>query len=195
MVREDKKSFKEDILKMREDGFSYGEIKQKLGCTKATISYHCNRWSLNDIGLSNKKIENEEIEEIKQYYKTHTAKETSEKFEISISSVKKYSDRKLEILTIEEKKKRNYKHVRTYIQTTKEKAIEYKGGKCEVCGYDKCSWSLDFHHKDPNEKEFGISSAGCKSWKKIKNELDKCILVCKNCHGEIHHEIEQNKIE
>ena len=67
-------------------------------------------------------------------------------------------------------------------------AIEYKGGKCEICGYDKCYDALEFHHLDPNKKDFGISHKGyTRSWVSVKNELDKCILVCANCHREIHH--------
>ena len=70
---------------------------------------------------------------------------------------------------------------------TKLRAIKYKGGKCIRCGYDKCPQSMHFHHldkmkKDPNWKKM-------RTWKfeKIIKELDKCILVCANCHGEIHH--------
>jgi hypothetical protein len=74
----------------------------------------------------------------------------------------------------------------------KTKAIEYKGGKCEKCGYDKCERALAFHHLDPNEKEYSLSRPSI-SWEKMKKELDKCILVCCNCHMEIHDDIEQNK--
>jgi predicted RNA-binding Zn-ribbon protein involved in translation (DUF1610 family) len=70
----------------------------------------------------------------------------------------------------------------------KQLAIEYKGGKCERCGYKKCYDALDFHHCNGN-KEFGISAKGhTKSWEKIRIEIDKCILVCANCHREIHAE-------
>lgn len=65
-------------------------------------------------------------------------------------------------------------------------AIEYKGGKCEICGYDKNRNALEFHHLNPTEKEFDISPAFNKSWESIKPEIDKCILVCANCHREIH---------
>lgn len=69
----------------------------------------------------------------------------------------------------------------------KEMAVEYKGGCCEECGYDRCIDSLEFHHLDPNEKDFGIGSKGyTRSWEKVKKELDKCIMVCANCHREIH---------
>lgn len=66
------------------------------------------------------------------------------------------------------------------------KAIEYKGGKCCKCGYDKCIEALEFHHLNPFEKKFAISGKGhTKSWEKVKEELDKCDLVCANCHREI----------
>ena len=67
------------------------------------------------------------------------------------------------------------------------KAIRYKGGKCVVCGYAKMCRSLVFHHLDPSDKDFEVSSSTASlSWERIKSELDKCILVCANCHGEIH---------
>ena len=74
----------------------------------------------------------------------------------------------------------------------KKQAIDYKGGICVCCGYQKSCWALDFHHIDPSKKDFGISKSGhTKSWDRIKQELDKCILVCKNCHAEIHHGVRE----
>lgn len=66
--------------------------------------------------------------------------------------------------------------------------IEYKGGKCQKCGYDKCQAALDFHHRNPNEKDFPICQRyGSRKFNdKIKKELDKCDLLCANCHREEH---------
>ena len=70
----------------------------------------------------------------------------------------------------------------------KQMSIDYKGGSCSMCGYSKCVAALEFHHLDPTQKEFGIGANGhTKAWDKIKDELDKCILVCANCHREIHY--------
>lgn len=74
-------------------------------------------------------------------------------------------------------------------ERNKKKAIEYKGGKCSVCGYDRYYGSLDFHHKDPSIKEFTVSQGWQCSWDKLKKEIDKCELVCSNCHGEIHADL------
>ena len=70
----------------------------------------------------------------------------------------------------------------------KHKLIEYKGGKCEKCGYNKCEGALQFHHLNPTEKDFTISSKnlGLTDIQEFYNEVDKCILVCANCHAEIH---------
>ena len=63
--------------------------------------------------------------------------------------------------------------------------IDYKGGKCQICGYNKCANALEFHHLDPTLKDFTISG-GTRSFNSLKSEVDKCILVCSNCHREIH---------
>ena len=85
-------------------------------------------------------------------------------------------------------------HVDKNRKNRKKKAVEYKGGKCERCGYDKCIDALSFHHLDPTKKDFGISHKGITmSWNKLKKEVDKCILVCSNCHAEIHAELRENK--
>lgn len=69
---------------------------------------------------------------------------------------------------------------------TKQQCIEYKGGKCSICGYSKSSAALDFHHINPAEKDFQIAKFRSRSFSKIKEELDKCILICSNCHREAH---------
>ncbi|MBP6858411.1 MAG: hypothetical protein KBC33_01105 [Candidatus Pacebacteria bacterium] len=73
-------------------------------------------------------------------------------------------------------------------------AREYKGGKCMFCGYNRCQDALDFHHKDPTKKNFGLSARGLtRSWEKIKEEVDKCILICANCHREVHAGVREIK--
>ena len=64
--------------------------------------------------------------------------------------------------------------------------INYKGGKCQICNYDRCKRVLQFHHIDPELKEFELSNSGTMNIEILKKEADKCILVCANCHGEIH---------
>lgn len=66
-------------------------------------------------------------------------------------------------------------------------ALEYKGGSCQICGYNKCETALEFHHINMAEKEFSIGDAGeTRSWERTRIELDKCVLLCANCHREVH---------
>jgi hypothetical protein len=66
----------------------------------------------------------------------------------------------------------------------KKKIISIKGGECQICGYKKYNGSLTLHHINPTQKEITISKAF--TWSRIVEELPKCILVCFNCHQEIH---------
>lgn len=74
-----------------------------------------------------------------------------------------------------------------YMKRQKIKAVDYLGGECEICKYNKCLSSMVFHHKNPLLKNFNLNGTGlCKSWDKVQKELDKCMLLCANCHFEIH---------
>lgn len=141
------------------------------------------------------KIEKTKINEIQEYYLTHSLEETAKFFKIGKTTVKKYAKKRV-YLTEEEKKANAVVSVFKRRRKVKELAVEYKGECCQHngCGYNKCIGALEFHHLDPNEKDFSLSSDGYSlSWETIKKELDKCILVCANCHREIHEEI-RNKI-
>jgi hypothetical protein len=71
-------------------------------------------------------------------------------------------------------------------QQFKIRAVAYKGGKCVDCGYDEPYPEVfDFHHIDPTTKEFAVFKI-IKSWKKTVVELDKCELLCANCHRKRH---------
>lgn len=71
-------------------------------------------------------------------------------------------------------------------------AIEYKGSKCQICGYDKYPGALELHHINKSDKSFGISDKEyTRSWEKVREELDKCVLLCANCHREVEGGIEK----
>ena len=81
--------------------------------------------------------------------------------------------------------------VKKWRQVTKQRLIDAFGGKCSVCGYDKCNEALEFHHIEPTEKEFSFCNVMAKpqSWDKIVKEIRKCVCLCSNCHREIHYGI------
>lgn len=61
-------------------------------------------------------------------------------------------------------------------------AIKYLGGKCKKCGWCGNQAALQFHHINSAKKDFVIGNVANKSWDVIKRELEKCILLCANCH-------------
>jgi hypothetical protein len=75
----------------------------------------------------------------------------------------------------------------------KQRCVDYKGGKCQCCGYDRSLRSLTFHHRNADEKEFTLAGKMSWAWSKLARELDKCDLLCANCHYEIHDELELKK--
>lgn len=68
------------------------------------------------------------------------------------------------------------------------KIKQSRGGKCQRCGYDTCIKALEFHHLDPSQKDFTISNDHFKLKDAIA-ESKKCILICANCHRELHENI------
>ena len=68
----------------------------------------------------------------------------------------------------------------------KQKAVDYRGGKCVVCGYQKCIAGLGFHHVYPQFKLFSLGDVTSRTFEAIKDELDKCVCICHNCHAEFH---------
>lgn len=80
----------------------------------------------------------------------------------------------------------SYQNVKDFRARLKERAVYVMGGKCQCCGYDKCITALEFHHLNPEEKDFTFGTNCNRSWQTTRNEIQKCILVCANCHREIH---------
>lgn len=185
------KSLKEKIFDLYSKGLSYSRISEILKCSRGTISYHLHVF---------KSKEKEErlnwIEEVKK-----------QKFDSKIIFLEKFG----KLLTKREfnkisrelfhKKSSKFKsntpeYYKNRRNEIKESLIDYKGGKCEVCNYDKCKRALHFHHITPSKKDFTISqNLKSLSIDKVKKEIDKCILVCANCHAEIHESMEQLVVE
>lgn len=181
-------SLKEKILELRNNGYSYNKIALELNCSKGSISQYCKDDILTQINIK-KKTDSLIIKQIEELSKEKTSREIATLLDIHISVAKKYRTHTLEKikLTGEEKDKHNSDAVIKRRKKIKNLAIEYKGGKCICCEYNKCTNALEFHHLDPSIKEFNIGKNGAtRSWEKVKIELDKCVLLCSNCHREIH---------
>lgn len=171
------------IIELRKILKTYDYISNNLKVNKHIVYKVCRKYNLIKTRNYNK-ISDETIELIKEkYLELKSIRSVSKSTGISRDSISKYLDQnKGKRDTVSSKNK----NVVDWRIRTKQKLVEYKGGKCSNCGYDKCLAAMEFHHIDPNEKDFTISG---KSWsfERLKKEVDKCILVCNRCHTEIHY--------
>ena len=154
--------YREQITELLKKGLLKKEIAHRLGISYATVKNHSK-------GLSSKKLNT-------AYSCRSCSIEGTEHF---YSSVKYYC-----------KKCFN----ESSYQATKDKIAEYMetrgGAKCQRCGYDRYVGALEFHHRDPALKDPNWS----RSWSmpRLKEELDKCDILCSNCHREVHAEMRKN---
>ena len=93
-----------------------------------------------------------------------------------------------EIMPYKDKKMRP-EAVKRIRKSHRDSVLEHAGGKCQRCGYDTCSQALEFHHIDPDTKKFGIKDGNTRSLKSMLEEAEKCVLLCANCHRELHYGI------
>jgi 5-methylcytosine-specific restriction endonuclease McrA len=96
---------------------------------------------------------------------------------------RRYSDRREYLIQAVQKRRKK----------VRELSLEFLGGQCARCGYSRCIDALEIHHLEPFGKDFGISARGyTRSWKKIRTELEKCELLCANCHREAHAKLQHS---
>lgn len=166
------------LEKYLEDGLSLNKISKITGKSLTSIRYWKDKYSLKS--KFNTFIENGKIE--------YGDYRTCPGCKIEIKTSNFYTRRKKNnssTYCIECTNKKTIERLRIL----KSKMVEYKGGSCSRCGYNKYQGALEFHHLDPSQKDFNPSKLKKNKFDdKIKLELDKCILVCANCHREIHYE-------
>lgn len=142
-----------------------------------------------EVGLEAAMNENSYLRMTKKCKKCGIEKDESEFYHFYQKS-KKDKSKKWEYLdSICKKCRAKYSDERR--RNVKIKAIEYLGGKCADCGVEDDPCIYDFHHLDPNEKEISFGSKRSRSFESIKSELDKCVLLCANCHRKRHLKLMQ----
>ena len=91
----------------------------------------------------------------------------------------------------EDQKQKHRDNIKRQGEKRKKQIIELSGSKCLICNYSKCNSALEFHHKDPESKKFELSQGNIRSknWKEVLKELKKCVMLCSNCHRELHNKL------
>jgi hypothetical protein len=173
-------SLKNQILALRQAGKKYDEIGSELNCSKGLVSYYCKSAG---IGNMNPISDQERLDYQDLYDLGMSIKGIAEKFNRTRKSVSLYIDKSSKVKVI-----KDAAYFRDRRRKLKKMLVEHKGGCCSQCGYNKSMAALDFHHLDPNEKEFSIGRAYTKTLDSTLKELDKCIILCSNCHRELHEQ-------
>ncbi len=158
---------KDTLIGYINQGLSTWKIAEELNTTQPNIRYWLKKYSLQTLRTTNS-INNDRtclscntIKPQEQFYKRG----------------KKYMSHCISCFL---------KNNTTKRQAVKQQCVDYLGGKCSKCGYDKCLAALDFHHLDITQKDKTYVNNRM-SFDKLKPELDKCVLLCANCHREEHH--------
>lgn len=170
---------KEILFNLTEQGLSIQEIALNLRKAKTTIRYWLKKFELKTKNLSPKQKKINPKPTHKTCSRCNTKKNRFEFYNRRDGTdISPYCKICTGEQTIE--RQRNFKiH-----------CVKYKGEKCSICNYNKCINALEFHHLDPSQKDFSISNVKLYSFSEtVKKELDKCILVCANCHREIHSKL------
>ena len=118
------------------------------------------------------------VKEYHQGYMKEYMKDENNQIRARAASRKAYK------LESERSRAKRKKYKQEWVVDQKIKAVEYKGGRCMLCGYANSLAGLDFHHLDPKTKERKPTQYKC--FEKNKPELDKCVLLCVRCHREVH---------
>tara|TARA_Y100000310_G_scaffold304375_1_gene343473 strand:- start:2609 stop:3085 length:477 start_codon:yes stop_codon:yes gene_type:complete len=150
----------------------------------------------------------EEIDYLKKHYPLRTSlDEMSNKLDRSVKSVVNKStrlsisrprkefdfdklkerQRKADSVYFQKNKNEIYRRRNNRLREIKKELVDVLGGECGLCGYSKCISALEFHHKNNDKKDHIARMIKGFSRQKVLKEAKKCILLCANCHRELHH--------
>lgn len=158
---------RDDLVKLIEEGLSQREIASRIGKSQASVKHWLGKHGLKTLHKQHN---------VKTDYRCACGEANPDNF------AQRAKDRRCHRVC-------KQCHYRIRIERYREKkrrAVEYKGGACQDCGYDKCPGALQFHHRSPEEKDPRWKHMRSWSFEKTKAELDKCDLLCATCHAEKH---------
>lgn len=176
----------DEVIRLRNEGQTYEQILSRVAISEDKLAKICRKFGLNTSSATSTKMF--DVDEVIEYYRAvKSLRKTAVHFNTTRDTLRKIIPSDLRY------KKRDKlisasRSVVDWRKRTKAKLVEYKGGKCQnpECCYDKCVAALEFHHIDPAEKDFAISAKSY-SFERLKKEVDKCVMLCSNCHIEVHN--------
>jgi transposase len=159
---------KEEMERLLAAGLSLREVAHRLDRSLATIRHWMRKYELKPAPRRKRGAESgprEMVSQCKHHGETSFVREGRGYYRCKRCRMDRVSQRR---------------------QVVKRKLVEEAGGKCSICGYDRCQQALEFHHLDPSLKEFDLGRKGVtRSLARSRAEARKCVLLCANCHREV----------
>jgi transposase len=150
-------------------GMTIAELAGELGRSKATIQHWMRRYDLRTGAAQKREARDAALATVVLVCPSHGE-----------------TDFALEGRGYYRCKRCRLEHVVKRRRTVKATLVAEAGGRCCICGYERCVAALEFHHLDPLEKRLGISAVGLTlSIAAVRAEAAKCVLLCSNCHAEV----------
>ena len=157
-----------------DQGLSQREIAQAVGVSRSTVSYWIGRHGLS----LPRAVRRAQVEQALREGRSHVIRTCRRHGETEFALVGSERRPRCKLCRAEAVARRRRK--------VKELLIEEAGGRCQLCGYDECIASLEFHHVDPKTKSFGVAQNGItRSIERVRAEVKKCVLLCANCHAAV----------
>lgn len=173
-----KRDEKEKAITLRKQGLSVNKIAKEVGVSKSTVS----------LWVKSVKISDKQKKQLrKRTFLVSSRKKgqfSKKRLEMGEEKWTEHCTQRKRKNTFNWRKNNPEKYVNRDVEL-KIRLLEERGGECLKCNYNKSLGALDFHHRDPNKKEFGIGQIH-RSYNKMKKEADKCDVLCSNCHRELH---------
>jgi len=173
---------KEKIIELINQNLSQREIADNLNVSQTNLRYWMNKFDLKtNLNLFNKQVVSIGKKHCPRCCETKKISEFYTRKSTGRNDLGGYC------------KSCSNKYHTNRVKEVKIKMIEYKGGCCEKCSLTlkKSHYSVfDFHHRDPREKDINFTKIKYQKWEVIKKEIDKCDLLCSNCHRLEHAKIE-----
>jgi hypothetical protein len=162
---------KGELARLAGEGLTLREMATALDRSVATVRYWLERWE----------IQREDLRRRRDYDPASAPRETQRhcpRHGATMFVLERRGSYRCKLCRQE--------RVSHWRRKVKAKLVAEAGGRCMVCGYDRCQAALQFHHPEPGEKVFALSHQGLtRSLAKAREEARKCVLVCANCHAEI----------
>lgn len=160
---------------MCDEGLSIAEIAEQLTRSKATVRHWLGKYGLKTSGTAGRRVR-ADAHEAREAGLTEALLECPRhgRTPHTLESSRYFRCRRCRQEGVVRRRRR-----------AKETLVAELGGRCQLCGYDRCMAALEFHHVDPSSKSFGVARRGAHAIEALRIEVRKCLLLCSNCHAEV----------